>query len=70
MIGRARRRGAGQVSHGGGGQINQARKSMDAVRMADEKLTTLGSFDSENENKKQIKEMVDVGIAVNVAASG
>ncbi|KAJ6417086.1 hypothetical protein OIU84_002891 [Salix udensis] len=62
LITRARR--GAEVSHGGGGQINQARKSMDAARMADEKLRTAGSFDSGKENKNQIKEKVDDGTTV------
>ncbi|KAG5235383.1 hypothetical protein IMY05_011G0077200 [Salix suchowensis] len=57
------RRGT-EVSHGGGGQINQARKSMDAARMADEKLSTAGSFDSGKETENQIKEKVDDGTTV------
>ncbi|KAH8494379.1 hypothetical protein H0E87_020954 [Populus deltoides] len=62
------RRGA-EVSHGGGGKINQTRKSMDAVRMAEEKLS-LGGFNSVKENKKQSKEKVDDGITVNTETSG
>ncbi|KAJ6292964.1 hypothetical protein OIU78_025024 [Salix suchowensis] len=63
LIIRSARRGT-EVSHGGGGQINQARKSMDAARMADEKLSTAGSFDSGKETENQIKEKVDDGTTV------
>lgn len=67
MIKRARR--GAEVSHGGGGKINQTSKSMDAVRMAEEKLS-LGGFNSVKENKKQSKEKVDDGITVNTETSG
>ncbi|CAK7351881.1 unnamed protein product [Dovyalis caffra] len=62
------KRGPG-VSHGGGGQINQARKSMDAANI-EEKLT-LGGFKGEKENKKKSKENADNGATINSAeASG
>jgi len=67
MIKRARR--GAEVSHGGGGKINQTSKSMDAVRMAEEKLS-LGGFNSVKKNKKQSKEKVDDGITVNTETSG